>query len=267
MINNETLAERIIIAPVMVPGLAIPRYHKEIGDFDICFSSEYIHELYRMTDKSKIITTLHHNGKVIRCQVISSFVKGLDIRNQIERELPSLNYLEINYFEKKLINLPKGTWLQVRQFESKAEIELLIKSGIKGASIELPHTIEVNGIKINFTEEYERMDSKKDQLPYTFHIYGGSVWSWGRNEHGPAHFELKKDGKPIDKIFIPSTKSWNAANRKRKIDLLNSENNLISKKERKKIAEWLDSGDNLSRCQATWNKNNKDNKERVMFVY
>lgn len=267
MINNDTLAEKIIIAPVMVPGRSIPRYHKELGDFDICFSSEYIHELYRITDKSKIYTTLQHKGKMISCEVISSFVKGLDIRNQINRELPFLNHHEINYFEKELTNLPKGTWLQVRQFDSKEEIESLIKSGVKGASIELPHTIKVNGVEINFTEEYDRMDSKKDQLPYTIHIYGGSTWSWGRNEHGPAHFELKKDGKPIDKIFIPNTKSWKAATNKRKIDLLNSKNGLISKKERKKIAEWLDSRNNLARCQTTWNKNNKNNKERVMFVY
>lgn len=267
MINKAPIEDRIVIAPIMIPGRAMPRYHKEIGDFDICFSSEYIRKTYRSTDKSNIITTLNHKGKTIKCQVISLFIKGLDIHKQIQRELPFLDYQKVKYLASRLIDLPKGTWLQVSEFENSADLNSIIEAGYKGFSIELPHTVMVDGKKVDFIEEYERMDSNKNQLPFTIHINGGSNWSWGRSEHGEAHLELKKNGTAIDKIFIPSTKYWSSASPKIQINLLKSENDKISRKERKKIAEWLNVDNNLSRCQSTWNEKNKYNTNRVMFIY
>lgn len=263
------MRERIILAPLMVPGAAMPRFHAELGEYEICYSAEYIHSKFKKTDGSNVITTMDHNGVASNCKIPFSFIKGLDFEGQLKRILPFLSRIDIENSVKNLGLLPKGTWFQVLEFETPEALKELIKSGKTGLSAELSHTIFVDGKKIKIYEEYERLDSPNDKLPHSIHINGGSTWGWGPNEHGAAHLELKNNGKGItlDKIHIPYSDAWNKASSNQKIDLLNSERGRVGRKERKKLAEWLDSDNNLYRCHESWNKNNKYNENRVLFIF
>ncbi len=261
------MRDRIIIAPTMIPGKSMPRFHESIGGYDICYSSEYIHSLFRKTDKRKITTTIDHKGNPISCSIIASFLKGLDFEGQIRRALPFLSNDDVKILLNKFNSLPKRSWIQIQEFDSHEDREKIIASGKTGLSVELNHTINVNGKKIRIREEFERIDSPNDKLPFSLHIYGGSTWSWGRSEHGQAHLEAKKNGNSFDKIFIPYSKEWNSSSPKKKINLLTSEKGRVSRKERKKLVEWLDSDNNLMRCHESWNNNNKDNENRAMFIY
>ena len=253
----------------MIPGISMPRFNDEIGEYEICYSSEFIHKKFKKTDNQKIKTSIDHNGVGISCKIIFSLIKGLNFESQIKRTLPFLSRDDINLLIREYNSLPKGTWFQVLEFESKEEMNKITNSGKTGLSVELNHTIVVNGKTIILHEEYERMDSPNEKLPYSLHINGGSTWSWGRSEHGKAHLELKTNGKgnSIDKIFIPYSIDWNNSDMVRKIELLSSQEGKVSRKERKKLVEWLDSKNNLEKCHIAWNTNNKFNENRVMFIY
>lgn len=268
-IRLEGIRERIILAPSMVPGIAMPRFHKELGEYEICYSAEYIHSKFKKTDPTKIITSVDHNGVATNCKIPFSFIKGLNFEDQLKRIMPFLTKADINASVREFGALPKGTWFQVLEFETPSDLERIQESGKSGLSVELSHTIIVNGKSIKIHEEYERLDIPNDKLPYSIHINGGSTWGWGPNEHGEAHLELKNNGKgkAVDKIFIPYSAAWNKADKSQKIDLLKSENGRIGRKERKKLAEWLDSDNNLKRCHESWNNNNKFNENRVLFIF
>lgn len=266
-VMKAPLRERILIAPVMIPGKSMPRTHKKIGEYEICYSSEYIHNLFRKTDKNKVVTTIDHNGLPIAVRIIASFLKGLDFTGQLNRFLPFLSKEDIAIFLNEFDSTPKGTWFQVQEFDHQEDFENLKTSGKTGLSVELTHSIIVDGEEVKIREEYERVDRPSDKLPYSLHIYGGSIWSRGRNEHGSAHFELKENGISLDKMFIPNSKEWYSTDLKGRIELLSTENGKATRKERKKIAEWLDRDGNLKRCHEAWNKNNEYNSNRVMFIY
>ena len=263
------MRDRIILAPLMIPGTAMPRYHDELGEYEICYSAEYIHSKFKNTDLSKVKTSIDHNGVSCNCKIPFSFIKGLNFEVQLKRILPFLSKIDVETSVKKFGFLPKCTWFQVLEFETSEVLQELIKSGKTGLSVELSHTIIVDGKQINIYEEYERLDSPNDKLPHSIHINGGSTWGWGPNEHGAAHLELKNNGKgkAVDKILIPYSDAWNKASLNQKIDMLNSEKGRVDRKERKKLAEWLNSDDNLSRCHESWNTNNKYNENRVLFIF
>lgn len=271
VISNDLndMRDRIILAPLMIPGTSMPRFHNDLGEYEICYSAEYIHSKFKKTDLSKIKTSIDHNGKAINCKIPFSFIKGLNFEVQLKRILPFLSRIDIENSVREYRSLPKGTWFQVLEFETSQALQELIESGKTGLSVELSHTIIVDGIKIKIYEEYERLDTPNDKLPYSIHINGGSTWGWGPNEHGAAHLELKNygKGKALDKIFIPYLEAWKKANSYEKIDLLISEKGRIDRKARKKLAEWLDSDNNLKRCHESWNTNNKFNENRVLFIF
>ncbi|MEX1191562.1 MAG: hypothetical protein WEA99_06275 [Brumimicrobium sp.] len=265
--NSKAIIDRIILSLVMIPGKAMPRYYEGVGNYVVCFSAEYIANRYRNTDKKLVKTRLDHEEVFVPCKIISSFLKGTNFREQLKRQMPYLSSHDIGKSYQNFRDMPKGTWFQVHEFETAELLSQLIDSGKLGLSVELKHTIIVNGEQIEIHEEFERMDEPKNILPYTLHIYGGSVWSRGRSEHGKAHLELKKNGKSVDKIFLPYSDIWHRSNRSEKIELLQSEKGNVTRKERKKIAEWLSNGGNLVRCHEEWNESNKDNENRVMFIY
>lgn len=253
----------------MIPGIAMPRFHKDLGEYEISYSADYIHSKFKKTDHSQVKTSIDHNGIAINCKISFSFIKGLNFKDQLKRVLPFLSRIDIDNSVKEFGSLPKGTWFQVLEFETPKEMHELVESGKTGLSVELGHTIIVDGKSIKIHEEYERLDSPNDKLPYSIHINGGSTWGWGPNEHGSAHLELKNNGKgkAVDKIFIPNSLDWNKSNLTQKIDLLKSENGRVGRKERKKLVEWLDSDNNLKRCHDSWNTNNKFNENRVLFIF
>jgi|SRR5690554_573357 len=263
------MRDRIILAPLMIPGTSMPRFHKDLGEYEICYSAEYIHSKFKKTDLSNLKTSMNHNGIAINCKVSLSFIKGVSFKVQLKRLIPFLSRVDIENIIREFDFLPKGTWFQIMEFESSEALQNLVDSGMTGLSAELSHTIKVDGKSIDIFEEYERLDSPNDKLPYSIHINGGSTWGWGPNEHGPAHLELKNSGKgqAIDKIIIPCSNTWQKANPNQKIDLLNSEKNRVNRKERKKLAEWLSSDNNLKRCHDSWNINNKYNENRVLFIF
>lgn len=253
----------------MIPGTAMPRFHNELGEYEICYSAEYILSKFKKTDLSMVKTSIDHNGAASNCKIILSFVKGLNFEDQLKRILPFLSKVDIDKSVKEFGFLPKGTWFQVLEFKTPEALLELVKSGKTGLSVELSHTIIVDGKKIKIYEEYERLDTPNDKLPHSIHINGGSTWGWGPNEHGAAHLELKNNGKGnvVDKILIPYSDVWNKASSNQKIDMLNSEKGRVDRKERKKLAEWLDSDNNLNRCHESWNTNNKYNENRVLFIF
>lgn len=263
------MRNRIIFAPLMIPGVSLTRFHKDIGEFEICYSAEYIHEIFSNTEITKVRTSIDHNGVEIKCKVIRSIIKGLDFESQIKRSLPFLLKEDIYKTMSDFNSFPKGSWFQVMEFEDDIALQKFIDLGRNGLSAELKHTITVNGNVITLNEKYERVDSPSDKLPYSLHINGGSTWSWGRSEHGKAHLELKvnSNGNSIDKIFIPYTSDWNKSTMKHKIELLSSQEGKINRKERKKIAEWLNSDNNLEKCHRSWNINNRYNENRVIFIF
>jgi len=263
------MRERIILAPLMIPGIAMPRFHDEIGEYEICYSAEYIHSKFKKTDLSKVKTTIDHDGVATNCTIPFSFIKGLNFAEQLKRTMPFLTKADVMASVSEFSILPKGTWFQVLEFETPEDLKRLQKSGKTGLSVELSHTIIVNGKSIKIHEEYERLDIPNDKLPHSIHINGGSTWGWGPNEHGAAHLELKNNGKgmKVDKIYIPYSVAWNRATKIEKIDLITSEKGRIGRKERKKLAEWLDSDNNLERCHESWNRNNKYNENRVLFIF
>jgi hypothetical protein len=264
---NDHIIDRILFSPLMIPGLSIPRFHEEIGYYEISYSSEHIHSLFKNTDRNITRISLDHNGVVIPCKVLCSIIKGLDFKVQLKRNLSFLTLNDIQLLINKFDVLPKGTWFQILEFDTIDQLQNVLNSGKTGLSVELKHSIFVNGKNIILSENYERVDAPKDCLPFTLHIYGGSIWSYGRNEHGKAHFELKLNGKSVDKIFIPYSNKWTNSTVKQKIKLLESEKGRVSIKERKKIVEWLDSKNNLKRCHDIWNKNNEYNKNRTILIF
>jgi hypothetical protein len=210
---------------------------------------------------------LDHNGIAIPCKVYSSIIKGVDFKSQLKRILSFLSSKDISILIDNFEMLPKGTWIQVLEFDTSNQLQNVLNSGNTGLSVELKHSIFVNGNNIILSENYERVDSPKDCLPFSMYIHGGSNWSYGRNEHGKAHLELKINGESVDKIYIPYSNQWTDISRKQKIELLESEKGRVSRKERKKIAEWLDSNDNLKRCHNIWNLNNENNGNRTILIF
>lgn len=261
---------KIVLAPQMVPGISMSRYHKKIGHYEVCFSSEYIESKYRNTDFSKLTTNKEHGDKRVPCKTVSSFLKSEDFSNQLIEELSQFasgTELREGFSEtyRRFNDLPEGTWFLIIEFDSREELESTMGSNGGGISVEISYSFTVDGEKITTYEKFNRMDSPSDKLPYTLHIYGGSTFSMGRSEHGEAHLEVKDNGKSIDKIFIPNSNDWISNDLKGRIKLLTSEKGKVSRKDTKKIAEWL--SDNWERCKSQWNENNKDNLNRVTLLY
>lgn len=263
------MLNKIIIAPQMIPGRSIPRYNNKIGHYEICFSSEYIQKKYSLTDISKLATTIDHDGKSISCKTISSFIKTYNFSNQLCDELNKIGFgPDLLIFFQNVYrshnDLPIGTWFIINEFDNPEDLQKIILSGKTGLSVELKYSITVNGENITIEDNFNRMDSPSDKLPYTLHLYGGSTYSYGRNEHGEAHFTVKKNGKTIDKIVIPKSSIWFSKDSKDKGKLLKSEEGKVSRKDLKKIAEWLD--DNWEKCKNQWNEMNKDNLNRAVLL-
>lgn len=263
------MLDRITLAPLMIPGRSMSRYHKKIGYYEICFSSEYIQNKYNFTDFSKVITYLDHKEKPSSSKTVSSFLKSENFSQQLSEELSKFAYGTelLKAFEgayRNFNDLPVGTWFVINEFDDPLALQKFIDSGRTGMSVELSYTLTINGKKITIDDKFNRMDSPSDKLPYTLHIYGGCTFSYGRNEHGEAHFTVKKNGKTIDKIAIPKSSIWSSTELKDRGQLLTSENGNISRKDLKKIAEWLN--DNWERCKNQWNEMNKDNLNRAIIL-
>jgi hypothetical protein len=114
------------------------------------------------------------------------------------------------------------------------------------------------------------MNRLSDLLFFDIWVHGGSTDGRGRNEHGEAHFELKKKNtrKPLEKILMPSLSLWLKSDFDERVNLLSIQNSMdISKKDKKGMARWLElnENENLIMSHKEWNECNKHNNRTIQI--
>lgn len=241
-----------ILGPVMIPDFKMLRYHEDVGFYDLVATAETISKIKTSFDKDfGLKPTAEHTPKTIDdAEMTGSFLLS---EKNIE-ELP-----------ENFKHLPFGTWFLEFTFRTPEALKAVESEGLRGFSLEFPFNIVgPNGETFTVLEKFRLMNKLSDLLPFDIHVFGGSTDGYGRNEHGPAHFELKEKStrKSLGKINMPSLQTWLELSFDKRVDLMNVINGEdISRKDKKAIVRWLelDSNQNLINCQKQWNESNKHN--------
>ncbi len=236
------------------------RYHDEIGFYNLSIDADTI-EKYKNkfhAEKKEDQLNLNHSNLL---QTDAKMTQSFLINDKIRDGLP-----------EELKHLPNGTWMIELTFESYKAYEEFEKLGLKGFSIEGTFPITgPDGITHTITEKLRIMNKLSDFLPFNVYVQGGSNHGAGRNEHGPAHFELKQKNtnKNLGKIFMPTMQTWTSSDFKARIDLMKVHGaDDIPTKDKKAMVRWLemDENNNLIRCHNEWNECNKHNTNRTTLI-
>ena len=260
--NDEVIFEfmnnNIINGPVMIPGKLMIRYHEDLGYFQTSFNQEQIQKLKERYDKGKQRFNMNHSEVLFKSvEIIDSFTISDSNRCKVFEQFK---------------DLPNGTWMITIIVHDDNEYAVITDNGLSGFSVEVNYTIlDKNGKSHSMRQPFKLMNKISDILPFNVHVYGGSTWGAGRNEHGDAHFTIKEknSNKNLGKILMPSLEQWSSMNSSdRKSSITVQDGPQLKNKERKAFSEWLsiNNFENLLHCHAEWNRMNEFNHRTNTIV-
>lgn len=135
--DNE---KQILIAPVLIPDKIIPRVDSNGEAFELVWRKAEIEKNYKVFQKrSGKRININHTNRMLACEVVDSYVVGLDKPNAIYHGFNDSIY-------------PPGTWIMAIHVPNKRDWESIKLNGFDAFSIEANvffEKIKYNNISVN----------------------------------------------------------------------------------------------------------------------